>query len=129
MKPCGWQHPDKEIEEIINAMMQKQEVSMQKIKVENLEQNELVSDIMEQAAKCVSGEGNITELETVQIENTKDVGIIASFLISVAAGAFIEAVKYVIKRIKTRGNYNENCKIKIGDKVYTLHEIENFEEQ
>lgn len=129
MKPCGWQHPDKEIKEIIDAMMQEQEVFMQKIKVENLEQAELVSDIMEQAARCVSGDGNITELETVQIENTKDMGIIASFLVSVAAGVFIDAMKYVIKRIKTRGDYNENCKIKIGDKVYTLHEIENFEEQ
>lgn len=128
MKPCGWQHPDKEIKEIIDAMMQEQEVFMQKIKVENLEQDELVSDIMEQAARCVSEKGNITERETVQPEGTKDVGIIVSFMVSVAAGVFLDAVKYVIKRIKTRENYNENCKIKIGDKVYTLHEIENFEE-
>lgn len=102
---------------------------MQKIKVENIEQDELVSDIMGQAARCVSEEGNITELETVQLENTKDMGIIASFLVSVAAGVFIEAAKYVINRIKTRQNYNENCKIKIGDKVYTLREIESYEEQ
>ncbi len=129
MKPCGWHHPDKEIKDIIDDMMQEREDSMQKIKVENLEQNELVSDIMEQAARCVSGEGNVTELETVQIENTKEIGIVVSFLISVAAGVFIEAMKYVIKRFKTRENYNENCKIKIGDKEYTLHEIENFEEQ
>lgn len=129
MKPCGWQHPDKEIKEIIDAMKQEQEVFMQKIKVENIEQDELVSDIMEQAARCVSGDGNITELETVQVENTKDMGIIASFLISVVAGVFIDAMKYAIKCIKTRGDYNENRKIKIGDKVYTLHEIENYEEQ
>lgn len=128
MKPCGWQHPDKEIKEIIDAMMQEQEDFMQKIKVENLEQNELVSDIMEQAASCVSEEGSITERETVQTEGTKDVGIIVSFMVSVAAGEFVNALKYVIKRIKTRENYNEDCKIKIGDKIYTLHEIENFDE-
>lgn len=129
MKPTGWKHPDKEIKEIIDAMMQEQEVIMQNIKVENFEQNELVSDIMDQAAKCVDGEGRITELETVYIENTKDVGILTSFMVSVAAGVFIDAVKYVIRRVKAREDYNENCKIKIGDKVYTLHEIENFEEQ
>lgn len=129
MKPYGWHHPDKEIKEIIDAMVQEQEDFMQKIKVENLEQDELVSDIMERTARCVSGEGNITELKTVQIENTKGMGIITSFLVSVAAGVFIEAMKYVIKRIKNRENYNENSKIKIGDKVYTLHEIEDFEEQ
>ena len=90
--------------------------------------DELVSDIMGQVVRYVKGEGNITELKTVQIENTKDIGIISSFLISVAAGVFIEAMKYVIKRIKNRGDYNENRTIKIGDKVYTLHEIENYEE-
>ena len=128
MKPCGWQHPDKEIKKIIDAMMQEQEDFMQKIKVENLEQNELVSDIMEQAASCMSEGGNISERETVQTEGTKDVGIIVSFMVSVAAGEFVNALQYVIKRIKTRENYNEDCRIKIGDKIYTLHEIENFEE-
>ena len=33
MKPCGWQHPDKEIKEIIDAMMQGKENIMQEIRV------------------------------------------------------------------------------------------------
>lgn len=101
---------------------------MQRIKIENLEQNELVSDIMEQAARCVSGESDITEVEKVHVENTKDMGIIISFLVSVTANVFVDALKYAIKRIKARADYNEGCKIKIGDKVYTLHEVEDFEE-
>ena len=129
MKPCGWEHPDREIKEIIDVMMQEKEVSVEKIEVQNIEKNKVVSDIMEQAARCVSEKGNITELEKIQIEGTKDIGIIVSFMVSVAAGVFIEAMKYVIKRIKMRGDYNGDDIIKIGNKVYRLYEIENYEEE
>lgn len=101
---------------------------MQKIKIENIEKNELVSDIMKQAVECVGNKNNITDLKTITIDQSKDMGIIESFVISVAAGTFIEAVKYVIKRIKNRDNYDDNAKIKINGKTYSLHEIEEDKE-
>lgn len=128
MKPDEWRHPDKEIKKIIDHMMLDQEVFMQKIKIENIEKNELVSDIMKQAVECVGNKNNITDLKTITIDQSKDMGIIESFVISVAAGTFIEAVKYVIKRIKNRDNYDDNAKIKINGKTYSLHEIEEDKE-
>lgn len=97
---------------------------MQEIRVENIEKNELISDIMKQITEYVNVEANVTELKTITIEQTKDMGMIESFLISVAADVFLDAIKYVIKLIKNRDNYNDDAKIKIGDKIYSLHEIE-----
>ena len=128
MKPEEWRHPDKEIKEIIDHMMLEQEDIMENIKIENIEENELVSDIMKQAMKCVGKENNILNLKTSKIDQSKDMGIIISFVISIAADVFIEAVKYVIKRVKNRDNYDDNVKIKINGKIYTLHELEEDEE-
>ena len=83
---------------------------------------------MRQAVECVNGENNITDLKEITMSNSKDMGIIESFLISVSAGVFIEAVKYVIKRVKNRDNYNDNMQMKINDKVYSLHELEENDE-
>ena len=128
MKPEEWRHPDKEIKEIIDHMMLEQEDIMENIKIEYIEENELVSDIMKQAMKCVGKENNILNLKTSKIDQSKDMGIIISFVISIAADVFIEAVKYVIKRVKNRDNYDDNVKIKINGKIYTLHELEEDEE-
>ena len=128
MKPSEWRHPDKEIKRIIDNMMLEQEAIMQTVKIENIEKSELISDIMRQAVECVNGENNITDLKEITMSNSKDMGIIESFLISVSAAVFIEAVKYVIKRVKNRDNYNDNMQMKINDKVYSLHELEENDE-
>ena len=97
---------------------------MQEIRVRNTEKDELISDLMKQAAQCTGGKSCVSQLESRMEPGKKDLGLIEEFVIAVAKTVFLEAIKYVIKQMKKRRDYDGRKKIEIDGKIYTLRELD-----
>ena len=98
-------------------------INSEKILVQNIEDNEFVSDLLKGLEQALRIETNSIELQKKVQPNAKG-EIITALAISVAANLIYDALKSLIKMYKNREDYDSSKKIKIEDKEYSLEEIE-----
>lgn len=97
--------------------------NLDKISIENVQDNEFVSDLLKGLEQALRSETNSIELQKKIQPNAKG-EIVTAIVIGLATNLIYDALKSIIKMYKSREDYDSNKKIKIDGKEHSLEEIE-----
>lgn len=98
-------------------------LNTEKIIVENIEENEFVSDLLKGLEQTLRNKTNSIEIQKKAQPNVKG-EIILAIAVGIASNTIYDALKALIRIYKGRSDYDSNKKIKINDEEYSLEEIE-----
>ncbi|MGF9970180.1 hypothetical protein FB592_0970 [Bacillus sp. SJZ110] len=94
----------------------------EKVLIENVQDNEFVSDLLKGLEQALRSETNSIELQKKVQPNAKG-EIITAIAIGLVTNLIYDALKSIIKMYKNREDYEASNKIKINGKEYSLEEI------
>ncbi|MCB5903806.1 hypothetical protein LIV42_16190 [Bacillus cereus] len=97
--------------------------NVEKVLIENVQENEFVSDLLKGLEQALRSETSSIELKKKIQPNAKG-EIITTIVIGLATNFIYDVLKTIIIMNKTREDYNPNDKVKIKGKEYSLEEIE-----
>lgn len=91
--------------------------------VENIEENEFVSDLLKGLEQALRNKTDFIEIQKKPQPNLKG-EIILAIAVGIATNTIYDALKALIRMYKGRSDYDSSKKIKIDDDEYSLEEIE-----
>lgn len=96
------------------------------VKLSNIENNVLVSDILRDLSLILKDKGEEIQIEKAQVEGAKG-EILTGIIVGITVNALTELVKFLIKKYANREDFNSSTKIKINNTIINIGEINNLQ--